>query len=216
MYVPKHHAETDISVLHSLVKSHPLAVWVTQGDGELIANQIPFLIDTKRGDLGTLIAHVAKANRVWRSFSSTINSVVVFQGVETYITPSWYPSKHAHGKAVPTWNYVVVHAHGLPRVIKNREWLRHHLNQLTDVHEAEQALPWKVSDAPPEFTDRLLQEIVGIEIPIEKLVGKWKVSQNRTESDRLGVVAGLLARGDPLSEEMASLVNQSVSHVVDG
>ena len=148
---------------------------------------------------------------MWQSMSSTVNSVVIFQGAETYITPSWYPSKHAHGKAVPTWNYAVVHAHGLPRVIEDREWLLAHLNQLTDVHEADQALPWKVSDAPQEFTDRLLQNIVGIEIPIARLVGKWKVSQNRPEPDKLGVVAGLLARNDEQAMEMASLVNRHTS-----
>ena len=211
MYVPKHHEETDTSVLHSLVKAHPLATWVTQGDGELLANHIPFLLDSTRGHLGTLVGHVAKANRVWQSFSKTVNSVLVFQGAETYITPSWYPSKHADGKAVPTWNYAVVHAHGMPRVIEDREWLLQHVNHLTDAHEAEQALPWKVSDAPQEFTDRLLQAIVGIEIPIAKLVGKWKVSQNRPEPDKLGVVAGLLGRSDPQSTEMAALVNQHVS-----
>lgn len=216
MYVPKHHEEKDITVLHSLIKSHPLATWVTQGDGELIVNHIPFFLDPTRGDLGTLVGHVAKANRVWRSFSTTVNSVLVFQDSDMYITPSWYPSKHAHGKAVPTWNYAVVHAHGLPHVIEDRGRMLQILNQLTDAHETEQALPWKVSDAPQEFTDRLFQGIVGIEIPIARLVGKWKVSQNRSESDKLGVVAGLLARSDPQSKEMASLVNQHVSLTTGG
>lgn len=216
MYVPKHHEESDVSVLHALVKAHPLATWVTQGDDELIANHIPFLLHATRGKHGTLVGHVARANRVWQSFSTTVNSVVVFQGVETYITPSWYPSKHAHGNAVPTWNYAVVHAHGVPRAIEDREWLLAHVNQLTDVHEAKQALPWKVSDAPHDFTDRLLHSIVGIEIPIERLVGKWKVSQNRPEPDKLGVVAGLLTREDAQSREMASLVNQHASLAAGG
>lgn len=216
MYVPKHHEESDISVLHALMRSHPLSTWVTQGDGELLANHVPFLVDPACGEFGTLIGHVARANRVWQSFSKTVNSVVVFQGPQTYITPSWYPSKHAHGKAVPTWNYAVVHAHGLPRAIEDREWLLQHVNQLTNVHEAKQALPWKVADAPPEFTDKLLQSIVGIEIPITRLVGKWKVSQNRPEPDKLGVVAGLLAREDAPSREMASLVKKHVSHAAGG
>jgi transcriptional regulator len=210
MYIPKHHEETDTSILHALVKAHPLGSWITQGEGELIANHIPFLLDPTRGEYGTLVGHVARANRVWQSFSTTINSVVIFQGAESYITPSWYPSKHAHGKAVPTWNYVVVHAHGLPRVIEDREWLLAHINQLTDVHEADQALPWKVSDAPQDFIDRLLQAIVGIEIPITKLVGKWKVSQNRPELDKLGVVAGLLSKNEAQATAMAALVNQHV------
>ena len=121
MYIPKIHEETDIHVLQSLVKSHPLATWATQGDSELLVNHIPFFLDLTRGEFGTLVGHVAKANRVWQSYSATVNSVLAFQGAETYITPSWYPSKHAHGKAVPTWNYAVVHAHGLPRVVEDRK-----------------------------------------------------------------------------------------------
>lgn len=216
MYIPKHHEETDLAVLHALIKSHPLGAWVTQGDGELLANHIPFLLDPERGECGTLVGHVARANRVWESFSTTVDSVVIFQGAETYITPSWYPSKHAHGKAVPTWNYAVVHAHGLPRVIEDRDWLLRHITQLTDTHEADQALPWKVSDAPEEFTERLLGAIVGIEIPIVRLVGKWKVSQNRPEPDKLGVVAGLLARDDPQSKQMAAMVGRHVTIGVGG
>lgn len=216
MYVPKLHEESDTSILRDLVRAHPLGTWVTQGDGELIANHIPFLLDASRGEYGTLVGHVARANRVWQSCSKTVNSIVVFQGAETYITPSWYPSKHAHGKAVPTWNYAVVHAHGLPRIIEDREWLLAHVTQLTDAHEAEQTLPWKVTDAPSDFTDRLLQAIVGIEIPIEKLVGKWKVSQNRPEPDKLGIVTGLLTRDDAQSKQMAALVNQHVSLATGG
>ena len=211
MYIPKYSEESDISVLHALIRSQPLGAWVTQGQGELLVNHIPFLVDNTRGEYGTLIGHVARANSTWQAFSKTVNSVVVFQGPQTYITPSWYPSKHAHGKAVPTWNYAVVHAHGLPQTIEDRDWLLAHVNQLTDVHEADQALPWKVSDAPPEFRDKLLQAIVGIEIPIAKLIGKWKVSQNRPEADKLGVVAGLMAREDEQSREMAALVYQHVT-----
>jgi transcriptional regulator len=146
MYVPKHHEETDISVLQSLIRAHPLGTWATQGDGELIVNHVPFLIDPSRGECGTLIGHVARANGVWQSFSKTVRSVVIFQGAESYITPSWYPSKHAHGKAVPTWNYVVVHAHGLPLAIDDKAWLLRHLNELTDVHEG-----WVETDAEGNF-----------------------------------------------------------------
>jgi len=211
MYVPKHHEESDVAVLHALIRAQSLGTWVTLGDGELLANHIPFLLDTTRGQHGTLVGHVARANPEWKTFSKTINSVVAFQGPQTYITPSWYPSKHAHGKAVPTWNYAVVHAHGMPCAIEDRNWLLQHVNQLTNAHEADQALPWKVSDAPQEFTDKMLQAIVGIEIPITKLVGKWKVSQNRSLPDRLGVLAGLSARDDAQSRDMAALVSQHVS-----
>ncbi len=211
MYVPKYHEELNIPVLHALIKSHPLATWVAPGDGELLVNHIPFLLDPTHGEFGCLVGHVARANRVWQSFSADINSVLVFQGAEAYITPSWYPSKHAHGKAVPTWNYAVVHAHGVPRIIEDRDWLRRHISQLTDELEAGQALPWQVEDAPQEFIERLLQVIVGIEMPVARLVGKWKVSQNRPEPDKLGVVAGLLGRGDASSGAMAALVQQHLS-----
>ncbi len=211
MYVPKFHEETQLPVLHALIAAHPLGAWVTAGDGELQANHIPFLLDPSRGEHGTLMAHVARANPVWQTFSATVPSVVMFQGPETYITPSWYPSKHAHGKAVPTWNYAVVHAHGLPRAIEDGAWLLEHLTQLTDTHEADQALPWKVSDAPADFTEQLLKVIVGIEIPITRLTGKWKVSQNRPEADKLGVVAGLLGRNEASARDMARLVNQHVA-----
>jgi transcriptional regulator len=211
MYVPKLLEETNLSVLHALVRAHPFGTWVTLVDGGLEANHVPFLLDASRGEFGTLVAHVAKANSVWKRFSATVSSVVAFQGAETYISPSWYPSKHADGKAVPTWNYAVVHAHGIPRAIEDRDWLRAHVGQLTDFHEAHQALPWKVSDAPEDYIERLLQGIVGIEIPISNLVGKWKVSQNRPEADKLGVVAGLLSRSDDSSRKMALLVNQHVS-----
>lgn len=208
MYLPKHFEESDPQVLHALIRAHPLGTWVTQHAGELLANHVPFLIDPARGTSGTLVGHVARANPVWRSFSETVQSLVVFQGPESYITPSWYPSKREHGKVVPTWNYAVVHAHGIPRAIDDREWLRGLVNRLTDTNEAAMALPWKVADAPPDFIDRQLEAIVGIEIPIARLVGKWKVSQNRLAADRRGVAAGLLARGDASAEEMAELVRR--------
>ncbi|MFP5306438.1 MAG: FMN-binding negative transcriptional regulator [Gammaproteobacteria bacterium] len=210
MYVPKHHEETDLSVLHALIRAHPLGAWVTLADGELLANHVPFLLDAGRGPYGTLVGHVARANPVWRAFSTQVDSVIVFQGAQAYITPSWYPSKHAHGQAVPTWNYAVVHARGRPRAIEDRDWLLQHVSGLTDEHEAAQALPWKVADAPKDYTQRLLGAIVGIEIPISQLVGKWKLSQHRPMPDRLGVVAGLMARDDAQSAEMAALMNRTI------
>jgi len=216
MYVPRHFEETDIGVLHALIKSQPLGTWVTQGAAGLLVNHIPFLIDAGRGEHGTLIGHVARANPVWQSFSKDIASVVVFQGAQAYITPSWYPSKHAHGKAVPTWNYAVVHAHGVPCTFEDKDRLLRHVRQLSDLHESKQAVPWSVSDAPRDFIDTMLGAIVGIEIPIAELVGKWKLSQNRPEADKLGVVAGLLAREDAQSKEMASLVKKHVSRTTGG
>jgi transcriptional regulator len=212
MYVPKHFEEPDVKVLHALIRSHPLGAWVTQADGGLVVNHIPFLVDSVRGDHGTLIGHVARANPIWKSFSKEMASVVIFQGPQTYITPSWYPTKHAHGKAVPTWNYAVVHVHGLPRAIEDRDWLLRHVTELSDLHESESAVPWSVSDAPPDYINTMLKAIVGIELPISTVVGKWKTSQNRPLPDKLGTIAGLYERGDGNSQQMAALVQRHVVH----
>ena len=211
MYVPQHFAETDPTTLHALIRAHPLGTWVTAGDDGLVANHVPFLLDPARGEQGTLIAHVARANPIWRTFSATTPSLVVFQGAESYVSPSFYPSKQAHGKVVPTWNYAVVHAYGMPRAIEDRDWLRKHLGALVSVHESHEAMPWKIADAPADFIDGLLRLIVGIEIPLARLVGKWKVSQNRPEADKAGVVAGLAARDDARSNAMAELVRRHLA-----
>jgi transcriptional regulator len=209
MYLPQVHEEKDPAVLHSLIRAHPLGAWVTTGPEGLTANHIPFLLDTA-GTQVVLRAHVARANPVWGQISSRSPSVVMFQGAESYITPSWYPGKHQHGKAVPTWNYVVVHAHGVARAVDDAQWLRAHLDRLTDTHEMTQAVPWKIGDAPDDYIRRMIEGIVGIEIPVDRIEGKWKVSQNRSAPDRLGVVAGLLAREDGNAQAMAELVRRHV------
>lgn len=216
MYVPKFNEENDISILHSLVKSKPLGAWATIADGEIVINHIPFILHEGRGDLGTLVGHVARSNSIFNNFSSDVNSVVVFQGDQAYITPSWYPSKHKHGMAVPTWNYVVVHAHGIPRKIEDPEWLLQHLNELTDTHEKEQKLPWKVADAPVEFIEKLIGAIVGIEIPITKLTGKWKLGQNRPDPDKIGTIAGLMSSASPEAHGLAKLLNEHLRASEEG
>jgi len=208
MYVPKHFEENDVGVLHALLSSYPLGTWVTHANSELVVNHIPFLLDPIAGQFGVLIGHVARANPIWQTFSKTTRSVVVFQGPQTYITPSWYPTKHAHGKAVPTWNYAVVHAHGIPRAIEDRDWLLKHVTSLSDLHEARQVTPWSVADAPPDYIDTMLKAIVGIEMPIDAMVGKWKTSQNRTLPDMLGTIAGLYERGDGASQQMAAIIER--------
>lgn len=207
MYRPVHFREDRIEVQHALVRAHPLGLLVTAGPGGLQANQVPFLIDASASTHGTLRAHLARANPQWRELAAAEQCLVVFQGPQVYITPSWYPSKHETGKAVPTWNYVTVQAWGRPRVIEDAAWLRRHVEELTDTNEAGRAVPWKVDDAPADYLTAQLRAIVGIEIPIDRIEGKWKVSQNRSESDRAGVVAGLRARGSS-AEVMASLVEQ--------
>ncbi|MCW5661143.1 MAG: FMN-binding negative transcriptional regulator [Burkholderiaceae bacterium] len=208
MYLPVHFEETRTPVLHDLLSAHPLATWVVQGADGLVVNHIPFLIDTDRGPFGTLVGHVARANPVWRQLAA---SVAVFQGPQAYVSPNWYPSKHAHGKAVPTWNYAVVHAHGTPRAVDSRDALLDIVTRLTQAHEAGQAAPWAVSDAPADFIEQMLKAIVGIEMPIERLVGKWKVSQNRSEADRLGTEAGLRHQGEAQALAMAALVAERPS-----
>jgi transcriptional regulator len=211
MYTPKQNEETRVGVMHALIRSHPLGVWVSLGDGELAANHIPFEIDPTRGDFGTLVGHVARANPVWKQAQTAVLSLVTFQGPQSYITPSWYPSKHEHGKAVPTWNYAVVHAYGTPSFIEDRVWFHSHVSALTNRHEATQALPWAVSDAPTDYIERMVGAIVGVEIPLQKLVGKWKMNQNKSTPDQLGVVAGLMARGGSQALDVATTIQKNLS-----
>lgn len=211
MYLPKSTEETRLDVLQDLIKTHPFACLVTMGKDGLIVNHMPLLIDTNSGEFGVLRGHVARANPVWRDFSETLESIAVFHGPESYISPTWYPSKHEHGKAVPTWNYAVVHAHGFPRVIEDAPWLLNHVSELSNIHESSRALPWEVSDAPEDYIDRMLEMIVGVEIPIAKLVGKFKLGQAKPRADQLGVIAGLESRGDDRSLAMADLMMQNLS-----
>lgn len=206
MYVNPSHQLTDREAIFSLIASHPLGAWVCHGREGLIANHVPFLLDRSRGPHGTLIGHVARANGVWRELGAATPSVVMFQGPQAYITPGWYPGKTEHGRVVPTWNYVVAHAHGVARAIEDREWLLDMLNQLTDAQEARQAAPWSVSDAPRSFIDKLMGVIVGIELPIERLEGKLKVSQDEANQDRRGTVQGLRNKPGDETAAVADLV----------
>ena len=169
-------------------------------------NHIPFVLDKSQGDFGVLRGHVGKANPVWQHLNAQRESIVVFQGPEAYITPSWYPSKQEHGKVVPTWNYVVVHAHGIAHTTTDETWLIEQLNLLTDQQELSQDEPWRVADAPQKYIDKMLNAIVGIEIPIDKLVGAWKASQNKSAADKSGVVTGLNTMGDASATKMASII----------
>jgi transcriptional regulator len=200
MYLPAHFAESRAEVLHGLIRSHPLGLLVTpNGDGGIDANDIPFVLDSSDdAGPGVLRAHVARANPVWRTARNDVESLVVFQGPQGYVSPAWYPSKVEHGKVVPTWNYVVVQGRGMLRAIDDREWLRAFVTRLTDRHEGARPAPWAVSDAPADYIETMLGAIVGIEMVLTSLVGKWKVSQNRPRADREGVAAGLAReQGDP-------------------
>lgn len=206
MYINRLHQLTDRGAQFALIASHPLGAWVCHGRGGLVANHVPFVLDHSRGPLGTLIGHVARANTVWRELGPATPSVVMFQGAQSYVTPGWYPSKAEHGKVVPTWNYVVAHVHGVARAIDDRDWLLDMLNRLTDVHEGSRPMPWRVGDAPPSFIDKMLGAIVGIEIPIDRVEGKLKASQDETLQDRLGTVHGLRKEASAEAASMADLV----------
>jgi transcriptional regulator len=205
-YLPTHFEETDTATLHALVGAYPLATWVVLHQGELLVNHIPFLLDADRGEYGTLVGHVARANPVWQALAAGATSVAVFTGPQAYVSPNWYPSKHVHGKAVPTWNYATVHAHGVPQAFDEPARLLALVTRLTQTHEAGQALPWQVADAPADYIASMLKAIVGIEIPVTRWVGKWKVSQNRPAADRQGVAAGLMEQGSETAAQMAALV----------
>jgi transcriptional regulator len=207
-YLPPHFEETDTAALYALVGACPLATWVVPRQGELLVNHIPFLLDAGRGEHGTLIGHVARANPVWQALAASAPSVAVFMGPQAYVSPNWYPSKQAHGKAVPTWNYTTVHAHGVAQTFDDTVRLLALVTRLTERHEAGQAQPWQVRDAPADYLASMLQAIVGIEIPVQRWVGKWKVSQNRPAADRQGAVAGLMAQGSEAAAQMAALVKQ--------
>jgi len=209
MYNPAQFEETRIDVIHEVIRNHSLATIIYAGESGLVGNHIPLMIDDKRNPNnmnGTLMGHVARANPIWRN--AGIDVLVIFQGAQAYITPSWYASKKEHGKVVPTWNYVVVHAHGKLRVIDDSQWLMEHLNLATDIHESSEIHPWKVSDAPADFMASTIKAIVGVEIDITRLECKWKVSQNRSNADRLGVAAGLAGRGN---HDMSTLVDHRQS-----
>ena len=203
MYLPSVFREERIETLHALIRAHPLATLITAGPGGLIANLVPFIV-VDIGEKGTLRAHIAKANDQVAALKSAAETLVVFQGPEEYITPSWYASKKEHGRVVPTWNYITVQVKGTPRVIDDADWLKTQIRALTSAQEGQRAEPWQVADAPEAFIDGQIKAIIGVEIPILTIEGKWKVSQNRSAADRQGVYEGLQAEG--LNDSMAKLV----------
>ena len=193
MYLPPHFEEKRPEVLHELLRTHPLGLLVTlNGAAALQANSLPFVLDPDpAGGPGILRAHVARANPLWREARGDVESLVVFQGPQAYVSPSFYPSKAEHGKVVPTWNYMMVQARGNLRAIEDAAWLHAFVTRLTDRHESPRARPWAVGDAPADFIATMRGAIVGIEIVLGALTGQWKVSQNRSAADRAGVVQGL-------------------------
>lgn len=207
MYQPTHFVQTDPAALAALMREHPLATLVRQaGDGTLAADLIPLRWRPDADGLsGRLQGHVARANPLWREADGQ-PVLAQFQGPQAYISPAWYPSKAETGKVVPTWNYTVVQAHGRLQAIDDIAWLRRFVSELTDAHEAGRARPWRVDEAPDDYLGAMLRAIVGIEIRVQRLEGKWKISQNRSDADRLGTAAGLAAEPDEAARQMAEWV----------
>ena len=187
MYLPKHFEQQDPAALHGLMLQHPLATLVSTAADGITADHVPLEYDV---DSRTLRGHVARANPLWQHADGQ-PVLAIFSGPQAYVSPSWYPSKASTHKVVPTWNYTVVHAHGRLQAVEQAPWLHALVTRLTAHHEAPRPTPWAVADAPDDYVQQMLRAIVGIQIPVERLVGKWKISQNRSEPDRLGVAAGL-------------------------
>jgi transcriptional regulator len=203
MYLPKHFAEPRVEVMHELMRAHPLATLVTVTSNGLDANHIPLQLVADATPFGTLQGHVARANPLWQTFDKDVEVLVIFQGPDAYISPSWYATKKETGKAVPTWNYAVVHAHGMLRTIDDATWLRTQIEALTTRNEAALPHPWALTDAPDDYVEKMIAAVVGIEIEITRLSGKWKVSQNQPMENQAGILEALRSNSNTA---MADLV----------
>jgi len=204
MYLPRHFSEERIDVIAELIAAHPFATLVSLGGDGLVATHLPLLWDPQPAPFGTLSGHLARPNSQASARHSASDVLAIFHGPNAYVSPTWYPSKREHGKVVPTWNYVVVHAYGPLTLIDDTNWLRAFVTRLTDREESELAAPWRVTDAPEPFVAQMLKGIVGIEIPVRRLEGKWKLGQNRPVADYEGTIDGLTARGDAAAQAVAT------------
>jgi transcriptional regulator len=207
MYIPRANQEDRVPVLHRLIEEHPFASLITMGSSGLFASHIPMVLE-QNGAMGQLRGHISRANTQWRDYTPEVEALGIFSGPQHYITPNWYLEKQETGKVVPTWNYVVVHVYGYLKVIEDGEWLMTHLASLTNIHEADSPVPWKIGDAPADYIAALTKGIVGLEMTIERLEGKWKVSQNRSEQHRDGVAKGLGELDTTESLAMKALVER--------
>jgi transcriptional regulator len=206
MYVPRAFKEEDLALLHQQIEGTRLAVLVTHGTGGLLANHVPLLLSPEQGPNGTLHGHLAKANPQWQELANGAEALLIFAGPDAYVSPSFYPSKAEHGQVVPTWNFLAIHAYGIPEVFHDAQRLLSLVSALTDKHEAGRAKPWAVDDAPKEYIDKMLGAIVGFSVPITRLEGKRKLNQNRNAADIAGVRDGLAASAAPNDNELAQLM----------
>jgi len=208
MYEPPLHRVDDLAQMHALIRERVFGLLISNGAEGLVANSVPFVLDAAASKFGTLKVHVARANSQWRDLQASPDALVVFQGRDHYITPSWYETKRETGKVVPTWNYTMVQAKGRAKAMDDA-WLARQVQELTEALESQRERPWAVGDAPADFIAMQRRAIVGIEIEIVDIRGKWKTSQNRSAADRAGVVAGLEAIGDEDALAMAQIVRET-------
>jgi transcriptional regulator len=208
MYLPPHFEERRVDLLHDLVKKHPFGCIVTYSNGELDANHLPFEVASDKGSFGKLFAHISRQNPLAEVLKNDADVLVIFRINDVYISPNWYVGKFEHHKVVPTWNYVVIHAKGKARIIEDEKVLRGILARLTREHESNQDIPWKMTDAPSDFISERMKHIVGIQIEITDLVGKFKLSQNRNKNDISSIAMALASKGkSDLSNLMLSISN---------
>ncbi len=206
MYLPPAFREDDLPTIHAEMQKIQLATLVTVTGGGMVATHLPLMLDSSTGDYGTLYGHVARGNTQWLESEPEVEALAIFTASDAYVTPNWYPSKQETGKVVPTWMYSAIHAYGTVKFIDDAEWLRDLVTRLTDKHEAGNAQPWKVTDAPPDYVDGQLTRIIGVELPISRLEGKWKFDQRSSQQDRVGILAGLEASGTPGNLEAARVM----------
>ena len=211
VYLPSHFVEADPDAIYGLIEENPLSLLITMGSQGISANPIPSVLDREWGEQGRLLLHVARSNPVWRDFDPDVQALVVFQAGDRYITPNWYATKQTTHEVVPTWNYALAQVRGELIVHDDVKWIRGQAGKLTKMMEADQPVPWKMADAPREYTEEMLANIVGLEIPIRSLIGKTKASQNRLPEDAAGVVTGLRERGDEADLAMADLIERARS-----
>ena len=204
MYLPSAFRQDDLAELHAQLQASPFALLTSAGATGVQASHLPLLLAPDEGEFGTLYGHFARANPHWRDLQGGAEALAVFSGPDAYISPGWYPAKAEHGKVVPTWNYIAVHARGPVELIEEPERLLQIVSRLSDQHESGRERPWAVSDAPREYIDSMLRAIVGFALPIRRLEGKWKLGQNRSAADQAGVRDGLAASTSPGDRELAT------------
>jgi len=204
MYLPAAFRQDDRDLLHRQMQATPFALLASAGADGVLASHLPLLLEPGEGELGTLYGHFSRANPHWRALPDSGEVLAVFSGPDAYISPSWYPSKAEHGKVVPTWNYVAVHARGPMQLIEDRDSLLQIVSRLSERHEAGRTQPWAVSDAPDDYLDAMLRAIVGFALPIRQLEGKWKLGQNRSPADQAGLRQGLACSPDPRERALAA------------